>query len=80
MGNNKFLSARNNIEELLSQKEKIIESAGNEVAKVMIDFNTSGETDVKRIRADIKKLIAGFSVEESNRILVFAMAKVIANI
>lgn len=77
---NKFLSARSRIEELLEKKEEIIESAGNELALVMIEENQKGITNTNNIKNDIQKLLNGFTVEEKNKILMIAMAKVIANI
>lgn len=77
---NKFLSARSRIEELLEKKEEIIESAGNELALVMIEENQKGITNTNNIKNDIQKLLNGFTLEEKNKILMIAMAKVIANI
>lgn len=77
---NKFLSARSRIEELLEKKEEIIESAGNELTLVMIEENQKGITNTLNIKNDIQKLLNGFTVEEKNKILMIAMAKVIANI
>lgn len=77
---NKFLSARSRIEELLEKKEEVIESAGNELALVMIEENQKGITNTNNIKNDIQKLLNGFTLEEKNKILMIAMAKVIANI
>lgn len=77
---NKFLSARSRIEELLEKKEEILASAGNELALVMIEENQKGITNTNNIKNDIQKLLNGFTVEEKNKILMIAMAKVIANI
>ena len=54
---NKFLSARSRIEELLEKKEEIIESAGNELALVMIEENQKGITNTNNIKNDIQKLL-----------------------
>lgn len=77
---NKFLSARSRIEELLEKKEEILASAGNELALVMIEENQKGITNTNNIKNDIQKLLNGFTVEEKNKILMIATAKVIANI
>lgn len=76
---NKFLSARNEIDELLQEKKEILEKASNVVARVSIDMNEKGIVD-NIITDNIKKLINGFTVDEQNEILVLAMKKVIINL
>ena len=46
----------------------------------MIEENQKGITNTNNIKNDIQKLLNGFTVEEKNKILMIAMAKVIANI
>lgn len=77
---NKFLAARSNIEDLLEQKKEIIRKSADLVAAVMIEENNKGETNINGIKADVQKLLKGFSEEEKVQILEIAMAKLVANL
>lgn len=77
---NKFLAARSNIEDLLDQKKEIIRKSADLVAAVMIEENNKGETNINGIKADVQKLLKGFSEEEKVQILEIAMAKLVANL
>ena len=77
---NKFLSVSSNIEDLLEQKKEIIRKSADLVAAVMIEENNKGETNINGIKADVQKLLKGFSEEEKVQILEIAMAKLVANL
>ena len=77
---NKFLAARSNIEDLLEQKKEIIRKSADLVAAVMIEENNKGETNINGIKADVQKLLKGFSEEEKVQILEIAMTKLVANL
>lgn len=77
---NKFLAARSNIEDLLEQKKEIIRKSADLVAAVMIEENNKGETNINGIKADVQKLLKGFSEEEKVQILEISMAKLVANL
>ena len=77
---NKFLAARSNIEDLLEQKKEIIRKSADLVAAVMIEENNKGEANINGIKADVQKLLKGFSEEEKVQILEIAMAKLVANL
>ena len=75
-----FMSVKSELDSLQEQKEKLLLEAGNKVASVMISMNKSGESNAKKIQADLEKLIAPFNKEEKVSILLRATAKVIANL
>lgn len=77
---NKFLSARNEIDELLQEKKEIVEKASNVVSRICIDMNEKGIVDTEIIVSNIKKLINGFTADEQNEILLLAIKKIIINL
>ena len=77
---NNFMTIKNELDSLQTQKEKILLDAGNKVASVMMSMNKSGESNPKKIQNDLEKLISPFNKEERNQILLRAAAIVIANL
>lgn len=77
---NKFLSARNEIDELLQEKKEIVEKASNVVSRICIDMNEKGTVDTDIIVGNINKLINGFTTDERIEILLLALKKIIINL
>lgn len=80
MSNNNFLAIKSELDSLQEQKEKILLEAGNKVASAMMSMNNAGESNVKKIQADLEKLISPFNKEERVQILLRAAAKIIVNL
>lgn len=77
---NYYINATEEMNEIKQRRESLLYEAADKLSSVLMKMNKQGESNMRAIEGDIKKLISGFSEEEKNSILLRAITKLIINL